>query len=526
MPVIAGWLTGEQVSQDIIQETLLALGDVLGQHGGQPARTVQPGAGLLTHFDPAYTIQHNDEAPVLDWVPERRTLVYRRPLSGAHPLYYIEDWPAQGNLLFASELKALLAIGAPRRLHLAALDALWRYGFIPAPWTAFEGIRIVPAGSILRWQHAKTVVNPSTDFHLNEPLSSTETVEHLHSLLESTTSHLLPASENTSPLLALSGAGPGSSLITLLASQHSTQPLTVTSLGYTKTVAAKAWNGVKQLASLCQQPFLPITSVDQPAFWTATLAALESPAVSTRPLALHQLLHTAASHTQARAALSGLGTQVLFPPSLPQNSPTPQTAESLLTSYAQTLSPHTFPFWSQEATQALHNAEPWESSLHARKLARHASQLPNQEQARYYLDLHLRLPDLFVAPDHQIALQEQLALRSPFLHADILDLLSRLSIQQEHPLNLLSHSPLFPEQINAPQLPLNVPTTSLFSDTSNELWQQTLSPEALQTTKLFSPSAITSLLQQKTSEQSIRSLLFIFTTQLFCQLFNSEVEIP
>src|SRR5882724_10720343 len=144
MPVIAGWLTGEQVPDNVIQQTLLALGDVLGQHGGQPARTVQPGAGLLTHFDPAYTIQHNDEPALLDWVPERRTLVYRRPLSGAHPLYYIEDWPAQGNLVFASEIKALLSIGAPRKLHLAALNALWRYGFIPAPWTAFEAIRVVP----------------------------------------------------------------------------------------------------------------------------------------------------------------------------------------------------------------------------------------------------------------------------------------------------------------------------------------------------------------------------------------------
>jgi asparagine synthetase B (glutamine-hydrolysing) len=527
MPVIAGWLTGEQVPEEVIQQTLLALGEVLGQHGGQPARTVQPGMGLLTHFDPAQAIQRNDEPPVLDWVPERRTLVYRRPLSGAHPLYYIEDWPAQGNLLFASEIKALLAIGAPRRLHLAALDALWRYGFIPAPWTAFEAISIVPAGSILRWQHAKTVVNTSTDIHLAEPLSpATDTHEQVRSLLTEKTAHLLPAEDNPASLIALSGGGPASSLVTLLASQQSDRPFTISSLGYTKTVAAKAWSGVKHLADRCQQPFLAITGVDQPSFWTATLAALEAPSVSTRPLALHQLFHTAVTATQARAALTGLGAQVLCPTDSFQDLSTSRQEESLLPWYAQTLSSHanseTFPFWSAETAQTLHTAESWESSLYARKLARHAAQLGGTSQSRYYLDLHLRLPDLLVAPAYQLAIQEQLALRSPFLHATVLDTLTRLPDQAKN--NLLSHlaTQTLGEMSNR-KLPLSLPTASLFQNTETDLWQQTLSSEALQTTSLFDPAAIARLVQQKPSAQTIRALLFVFTTQLFCQMFGVEI---
>ncbi len=162
MPILAGWLTGEQVPQEIMEQTLMTMSDVLGRHGGEPARMVEPGAGLLVFSDMGHAMQRNDDPPILDWVPDRRTLVYRRPLSGIHALYYITDWPAQGNLLFASEIKALLAVGVPRRLHLPSLDALLRYGFIPAPWTAFKDIHVVPAGSILRWQRAKTVVNQST----------------------------------------------------------------------------------------------------------------------------------------------------------------------------------------------------------------------------------------------------------------------------------------------------------------------------------------------------------------------------
>src|SRR5438045_618474 len=157
MPTLAGWLTGEQVPKEIIEQTLTTMGTILGQNGGNPARIVQPGFGLITFSESAYAMREQINPPVLDWVPDRRTFVYRRPLSGTHLLYYIEDWPAQGNLLFATEIKALLALDVPRRLHLAALDTLLRYGFIPAPWTAFQNISVVPAGSILRWQKAKTV---------------------------------------------------------------------------------------------------------------------------------------------------------------------------------------------------------------------------------------------------------------------------------------------------------------------------------------------------------------------------------
>src|SRR5215469_9680793 len=162
MPVLAGWLTGEQVPQEQIKQVIMAMREVLKRHGGQPTPIVQPGAGLITFADPAHAMRQNDEPPVLDWVADRRTLVYHRPLSGYHPLYYIENWPAQGNLVFASEMKALFAVGVPRKLHSAALQALAHYGFIPAPWTIFQDIFVVPAGSILRWQHTKTVLNHAT----------------------------------------------------------------------------------------------------------------------------------------------------------------------------------------------------------------------------------------------------------------------------------------------------------------------------------------------------------------------------
>ena len=260
MPTLAGWLTGEQVPTEIIEQTIRAMEGVLEQHGGQPARYVQPGVGLIIFADTAYAMQRNDEPPVLDWVPERRTLVYRRPLSGWHPLYYIENWPAEGNLVFASEIKALLALGVPRRLNLPALAALHRYGFIPAPLTAFKDIFVVPAGSILRWQHTKLVVNASTDYHLSaqsDQQAPSNVLEQIHMLLKHAIEGQLPQHE---PLAALTGGGSASSLATYLVSQTIETPFTLAS--FSAKESAKQDAVVEQLATICQRPLLTITGLD------------------------------------------------------------------------------------------------------------------------------------------------------------------------------------------------------------------------------------------------------------------------
>jgi asparagine synthetase B (glutamine-hydrolysing) len=528
MPILAGWLTGEQVPQDIIQETLLTMGEVLGAHGGEPARTVQPGVGLMAYADAAYAMQRNDEPPVLDWVPDRHTLVYRRPLSGLHPLYYIENWPAEGNLLFASEIKALLSVGVPRRLHLPALDALLHYGFIPAPWTAFKDIYVVPAGSILRWQRAKTVVNHATDYHLDEPLAPNNPLEQLHSLLDDAVAGMLPPHEQ---LITLTGGGRSSALSTILASHHTSAPFNVVSIGYKRSLSAKAWREAERIAEICQRPFLAITGIDQPEFWAATLAALEAPAVDTRPAVLHQLLHTSANETKARVAISGLGAHILSnsaPQAFLQQS---AQQEDILRRYSQkSLSPsHPDNFsslWSSDTVRLLQEAENWEDTLHARKLARQAAKFTDQKLGWYYLDLHLRLPDFVVSIAQQLATQEMMAMRSPYLNADIIDMLTRLpSVLDEEVAKtslidqlVLRYMPDSPA--TASPLPLSGPITSLQQIDNSELLQQTISAEAIRTAGIFNPQVVENLLHEKITDSNRRALLVVFTTQLFCQLFG------
>ncbi|MFZ1908373.1 MAG: asparagine synthase (glutamine-hydrolyzing) [Burkholderiales bacterium] len=81
------------------------------------------------------------------WDREDRILYLVRDRMGEKPLYY--GW-SRGVFLFGSELKALRAhpsFEAP--IDRNALALLLRYGYIPAPFTIYEGIHKLAPGSVL-----------------------------------------------------------------------------------------------------------------------------------------------------------------------------------------------------------------------------------------------------------------------------------------------------------------------------------------------------------------------------------------
>ena len=504
MPVLAGWLTGEQVPLATIEQTVRAMEQVLSIHGGEPARIVQTGMGLITFADTAHAMQHNDEPPVLDWVPDRRTFVYRRPLSGAHPLYYVEDWPAQGNLLFASEIKALLAVGIPRDIRLASLNALLRFGFIPAPWTAFKRISVVPAGSLLRWQHAKTIVNQAVDFRFasgsSTDFSQQDVVEQLHTVLAENTKALLPSHDH---LVAMINGDAASALPALLTSKQTEAPYTAIYFGY-KNARLDGWIGAQRVANACYRPLLTVTGIDQPEFWLGVLAGLESPCIDALPLALHQLSNTVVAQVGAKVALSGLG------------------ASTLLGGYKASTSKIDNSIFSQETLQNIAQEERWEDSLHARKLYRQADKFESKQQKQYYLNLHLHMPDGEVGIAHQLAMQEGLVIRSPYLRSDVLEMVTALD-EEVRSETLLSQvvAKYFPVLGNIPAtIPLKLPISSLLRVDASDLLKGTLSREAIQATGIFDPERVEGLSKQK---KVSRELVLVFTTQLFCRLFEMEI---
>jgi asparagine synthase (glutamine-hydrolysing) len=81
------------------------------------------------------------------WDRRSQCLILARDRLGKKPLYYA---PSDTGFLFGSEIKALLAWpGLSRRADLSAVDHYLTLGYVPAPQTAFSGIRKLPAAHYL-----------------------------------------------------------------------------------------------------------------------------------------------------------------------------------------------------------------------------------------------------------------------------------------------------------------------------------------------------------------------------------------
>ncbi|HME06734.1 MAG TPA: asparagine synthase (glutamine-hydrolyzing) [Bryobacteraceae bacterium] len=77
------------------------------------------------------------------WDRNREKLLVARDRFGKKPLYYVNT---TGGFYFASELKCLRAAGVPLEIDREALKLYLQFGYIPDPWTAFEGVKKLTPG--------------------------------------------------------------------------------------------------------------------------------------------------------------------------------------------------------------------------------------------------------------------------------------------------------------------------------------------------------------------------------------------
>ncbi len=91
----------------------------------------------------------------------RELLFLARDRAGEKPLFFTLSG---GRLLFASELRALLAVpGIDRSLDPVALRRFLLHGFFPAPYTPLASIRKLPPGHRLLWDGHRLRIEPWWD---------------------------------------------------------------------------------------------------------------------------------------------------------------------------------------------------------------------------------------------------------------------------------------------------------------------------------------------------------------------------
>ena len=92
------------------------------------------------------------------WDDARGRLVLARDRAGEKPLFWTE---IDGELRFASEIQALLEFpDQPRRLNQKALSLYRALGYVPAPYTMFDGIHKLPPASLLVAESDAVTIRP------------------------------------------------------------------------------------------------------------------------------------------------------------------------------------------------------------------------------------------------------------------------------------------------------------------------------------------------------------------------------
>jgi asparagine synthase (glutamine-hydrolysing) len=173
------------------------------------------------------------------WDFDEKTLTLARDRLGEKPLYY--GWQGRGDnraFLFGSDLSAI-------RVHPSfefkedptALCEFLRYGYIPAPYSIYSGVRKLGAGEILRISLKYPVPKiasywNSEDLVKNKPGfkgSAIEAVDHLEKLTKTAVKRQMMSDV---PFGAFLSGGVDSSTVVALAQAQSDHPIKTFTIGF------------------------------------------------------------------------------------------------------------------------------------------------------------------------------------------------------------------------------------------------------------------------------------------------------
>jgi asparagine synthase (glutamine-hydrolysing) len=162
---------------------------------------------------------------------EQESLFMARDRMGIKPLLYFQD---EDKLIFASEMKALLAYGIPRELDYVSLQQYLQLNYIPAPHTIFKGVQKLLPGYYMSLKGNEVTTKPY--YQIPQTYNRWTANQMSYEKVQSTLVELLEESVRKRliadvPLGAFLSGGIDSSVIVALASKY-TDHLNTFSIGY------------------------------------------------------------------------------------------------------------------------------------------------------------------------------------------------------------------------------------------------------------------------------------------------------
>jgi asparagine synthase (glutamine-hydrolysing) len=162
---------------------------------------------------------------------EEDSLFIARDRMGVKPLLVYRD---EDKMLFGSEMKALMALGVPRKLDYAALSHYLQLNYIPGPATIFKGVKKLLPGHYLYIKGEKVVrkawyrIPYDPKKVAKNKLTYEQQQQKLVELMDESVARRLVADV---PLGSFLSGGIDSSVITALAARH-TPHLNTFSIGF------------------------------------------------------------------------------------------------------------------------------------------------------------------------------------------------------------------------------------------------------------------------------------------------------
>ncbi len=244
------------------------------------------------------------------WCAKDRRLTLVRDRLGIKPLYWHQN--DQGTLIFASEVRALMASGhVPKALNRDAIADQWMYGTTHAPETIVAGVNLLEPGNVLIVQDEELRVaqwwDPA-DEALGEPALNDDTRRHrIRDLLSDSVA--LRMRSDVAYGAFLSG-GIDSSAVVGLMSEVTSEPLSTFSVTFSeKEMDESRWSREVAKRFGTDHHEIRLTSQDFLAEVPAGLRAMDHPSAD----GLNTYVVSGATRRAGvKVALSGLGGDELF----------------------------------------------------------------------------------------------------------------------------------------------------------------------------------------------------------------------
>lgn len=243
------------------------------------------------------------------WDARRRKLFMARDRFGEKPLYY---GVFAGKLIFASELKALLAHPAVEtRLSFAALRQYLAFDYVPAPLSIYENIFKLPAAHSLTLENGEIKIERywNLSFQKRRPIPRVEeAAEELRELLADATKMRLMADV---PLGVLLSGGVDSSSIAAFAQQSSSRPVKTFCIGFEEASFDESRYARQVAQHLGTEHYEDVLSVDKAADLLPEIAGWLDEPLSDASI-LPTFLLSRFARTEVTVALGGDGGDEIF----------------------------------------------------------------------------------------------------------------------------------------------------------------------------------------------------------------------